>query len=263
MVGSSKATAAGVLATLGVSACFAALALAGVEEKPFVVDPGATERGSVECPSGESPTGGGFTLHQANRNRLRVHSSFPDGDRWKVEAYSLDRKSRGSAIALCAEDEDLFVRTKTERAALGTGEGQATARCPDGSKALGGGGNIAGSNWEFRGSFPDSEAMSWGARFEFSEFDQPRMDAFVVCDRTPRGVHVVHDTVTSDPSAGRTTVTAEAECRPNAHPVGGGHFASVSGTYYRESRPVAGAWRVTADPFGEVTVAAYAVCARG
>ena len=117
-----------------------------------------------------------------------------------------------------------------------------------------------GDNTFLRGSFPAGDQRSWGARF--SNFPEGKIEAFVVCDRSPHGLEVVVGSVTSDPPrhrGGTATVTAKAECSQGARPVGGGQV-SASNTNYRQSRPVRGAWKVTADAAEGVMVTAYGVC---
>jgi len=246
-----------------VAGSLAAIAVAGIREKDFEVGPGATEGGAVACRDGETPTGGGFKLDQRldPPERLAVHSTYPSGKRWKVEAYNFEGTTQGgSAIAVCSKADDLFVRTKSADTGGVEEEAQVTARCPDGSKALGGGGKGPGDNTFLRGSFPAGDSRSWGARF--SNSPAGKIQAFVVCDRSPHGLEIVVGSATSDPPrrrGGFATVTAKAECSQGALPVGGGH-TSASSTSYRQSRPVKGAWRVTADAFEGVMVSAYAVC---
>ena len=239
-------------------------AYGAVRSHDFVVGPGATEGGGASCGEGKTPTGGGFELDQRldPPERLAIHSTYPSGKRWKVEAYNFEGTPQGgSAIAVCSKDDSLFVRTKSANAGGVDEEAQVTARCPDGSKALGGGGKGPGDNTFLRGSFPAGDGRSWGARF--SNFPGGKIKAFVVCDRNAHGVEIEVGNVTSDPPrrrGGVATVTAKAECERGASPVGGGHVSSASSTTYRQSRPVKGAWRVRADASEGVNVTAYAVC---
>ncbi len=245
----------------------AAFAEADVRKDGFKVGPGATEGGSVACKDGQVPAGGGFELDQtlsgpAGPERLGIHSSFPSRGKWKVEAYNFDGTTkRGSAIAVCVKDNDLFVRTKTAQEPDDVDEVQATAKCPPGSKALGGGGEGPGQNQWLRGSFPAEIGRSWGARFEnvYGE----KVKAFVVCDPSSKRVEIVEDIEVSDPGrrrGGTQTVTAKAKCKSGFDPVGGGHFSSDSSTVYLESRPARGAWRVSANATEGASVNAYAVC---
>lgn len=242
----------------------AASAVASVEKDGFKVAGGATEGGSVACKQGQAPTGGGFELDQKlsgplGPERLMIQTTYPDGKRWKVEAYNFDgSEKRGSAIVICEKNNGLVVKSKAVEVPVADDESQATAKCPAGSKVIGGGGLGPGSNEFLRGSFPAGNG--WGARYE-NTFGG-RIEAFAVCDKSPGRIEITDGSTVSDPTrrGGRATVTAKAECPGKAEPVGGGHYSTDGGTSYRESRPVDGAWKVTADADEGVTVSAYAVC---
>ncbi len=250
--------------SLVVSAAVAIGANGEIRKDGFKVGGGATEGGSVACKDGEEPIGGGFTLDQklstgSGPERLIIQTTYPDGKRWKVEAYNFDgNEKRGSAIVICEKNNGLVVKSKDRKVPEEDSEAQATVNCPDGSKALGGGGLGPGTNDFLRGSFPTGNG--WGARYENTYGG--RIEAFVVCDKSPGRVTITEGSTVSDPPrrGGRATVTAIADCAGKAEPVGGGHYSTAGGTGYRESRPVNGAWKVTADAEEGVTVTAYAVC---
>lgn len=253
--------AAALLAGLAVAA------VGDVRKDGFKVGSGATEGGSVACTNGKSPTGGGFTLEQKlngplGPERLAIETSHPDGKKWVVRAYNFDgAKKRGSAIAICSKDDDLVVRSKSATVAEGMEGVQATPRCPDGSKAVGGGGRGPGGNSRFRGSFPGEDSKSWGARFDLLQPGEV-VKGWVVCDTSPRGTKVVEDSATNAPGrrgSNPITLTAKAECPAGKQPTGGGHFSTANPDYL-ESRPVEGAWRIKANAADGVTVVAYAVC---
>jgi hypothetical protein len=235
----------------------AAFALAGVRENGFTVGGGATEGGAVACKRGQVPTEGGFTLEQDPL--LAVHSTYPAGKRWKVEAYNLEgAEGTGSAIALCKSSKGLFVRSKTAEHQGDSREDQVVARCPKGSSALGGGGRGPGQNQRMRGSFPEGDGRSWGARFD-NVSDGDRMEAFVVCDKHAN-VSIVQTSDAPKAKRGSREASVDAECDANTDLVGGGFYSPSNATYYRESRPAGNAWRVKAIAGTSVSVSSFAVC---
>ena len=263
MQGISKRRVVGTVATLA-ALCIGASAVwaAGIESKGFTVEVGATEGGAATCASGKIAGAGGFSLKQPT-NELYPQTTFPDGKKWKVEAYNRNGPDayKGKAFALCLNDPKLFVRSKVERVEGPLDEIQATAKCPEGSKAVAGGGKGPGFNTVMRGSFPTGDPRTWGARWEYLG-DGDRVEAFAVCDPTPRGVSFVDDSVTSDPDrrGGLAEVTAEAECATGETVVGGGFFSTSESTHYLESRPTKRSWKVTANAGEGVIMNSYAVC---
>ena len=243
----------------------AALAIAAngeIQKENFTVGIGAAEGGAAKCGDGKVPSAGGFELDQST-NELYPQTTYPRGPRWKVEAYNRNGPGDlgGKAFALCVKDSKLFIRSKVERVEAGMDEIQATAKCPDGSKAISGGGLGPGLNTVMRGSFPAGAQRSWGARWEYLG-DGDRVEAFAVCDPSPRGVSFVEDPVISDPPrrGGEAQVTARAECGGGDQIVGGGFFSTSESTNFLESRPTKAAWRVTANAGEGVTVVAYGTC---
>jgi hypothetical protein len=239
----------------------AATAFAGIEKKNFTVHPGSTEGGAAKCSGNEVPAAGGFSLDQQT-NELYPQTTYPRGPRWKVEAYNLNGPDAydGSAYALCLKDSTLFVRSKKQRVKDVSGQAQATAKCPGGSKAVSGGGKGPGDNAIMRGSFPAGGGESWGARYE-NVSTGDRIEAFAICDPSPGGTTFVEDSVTFDPPRRRgLAVTASAECESGEKIVGGGFYSTSHSTNYLESRPTKRAWHVAANADEGVTVVAYGVC---
>ncbi len=257
-----RAAGTPALVAIALLAVLAGTAVAGIERKDFTVRVGFTEGGAAKCSGDKVPAAGGFSLDQQT-NELYPQTTYPKGPRWKVEAYNRNGPNAfdGSAYALCLKDSKLFVRSKKQRVKDDTGEAQATAKCPNGSKAVSGGGKGPGQNAVMRGSFPTGGEVSWGARYEFvSQGD--RIEAFAVCDPSPGGTTFVEESVTSDPPrrGGEAQVTASADCESGEEIVGGGFYSTNDSTNYLESRPVKRAWRVTANADEGVTVVAYGIC---
>jgi hypothetical protein len=255
-----KRRVASALAALAVL-CLGASAVwgASIESKGFTVEVGATEGGAASCGSGKMAAAGGFKLRQPT-NELYPQTTYPGGRKWKVEAYNRNGPDayKGKAFALCLNDKDLFVRSKVERVEAGMNEIQATARCPEGSKAISGGGKGPGMNTVMRGSFPAGDERSWGARWQFlGEGDLVK--SFAVCDPTPRGTRFEEILTVAPQRGARAHIGLGAICKAG-DVVGGGFFSTSVSTNYLESRPIKGAWRVEAVVDGGVTLSAYAVC---
>ena len=250
------------LAALAVAllAGLAATALAGIEGKDFTVRVGFTEGGAAKCSGDKVPAAGGFSLDQQT-NELYPQTTYPRGPRWKVEAYNRNGPDTydGSAYALCLKDQKLFVRSKKLRVKDDSGQAQATAKCPDGSKAVSGGGKGPGENAVMRGSFPAGGGKSWvpGTTSSTRATASRRLQSAI---RAP-GRHDFRGRFGDLRSAAapRSWPQASAECESGEKIVGGGFYSTNDSTNYLESRPTKRAWRVRANADEGVTVVAYGV----
>lgn len=230
-----------------------------VVHKNFKTPAGEQDTNSVKCPKGKVRIGGGFTLSQTSTSQ-DLNGTYPTRKGWALKSLNFEHKTvDGSVIGMCARDDDIAVRTDSKQGPDGS-QLQATARCPKGSVAIGGGGK---SSEVLIGSFPVGDPRKWSARPSGFN-DETHIKAFAICDKSAHGVEIVQESITTPPSGSNeiTPQTVKATCPAGKVLTGGGQFALEPATAYKASRPAGRSWKVTANMFPETTLNAFAVCVK-
>ena len=260
------------MTVLGIATALMLGAVAGavgttVVKRNFNVHQVDTGGGSVACPQGKDSTSGGFTLQQTDTS-LEVQASHPTRKGWSVEVRNIEHAKRsGTVIALCKKGQGLSIRTKKHTTDQADTDVQVTAKCPDGSKAVGGGGELTGGEPAFGnafqiGSFPASAGHAWATRWRFPSGGEVDLKAYAICDENARGYNVVEDDdeiqAPEPPYFGDGT--ALATCKGHDKLAGGGYFRSDEKTYYTKIGPKGSGWNVTANGFVGGPILSFAIC---
>ncbi|AZS83291.1 hypothetical protein ELQ87_02510 [Streptomyces griseoviridis] len=135
----------------------------------------------AKCPSGSKVIGGGYQGNGAFANggtvydMVEANTPTSDGQRWGAKFHS----GRVVAYAICKPGAPIMV-VKSATSAPG---GEAVAKCPSGSKVIGGGyqGNGAFANGGtaydmVEANTPTSDGQRWGAKFHSG-----RVVAYAIC----------------------------------------------------------------------------------
>jgi hypothetical protein len=194
-------------------------------------------RASVLCPKGTVVYGGGSFVSSSSP-LAGLNDSFPSGNGWVIDVNNTSGDDTDiTAIAMCGPKPAHYKIVKAKAVKNPSGRHTvATAKCPTGSKPLGGGA-AASSNGLFTNlgaTLPQGQA--WRSDENNASASGNMLTAFAVCGQV-HGYHVVVGPATNLP-ANDQTFTA-AECPSNLVAIGGGGFASTSsvGVNLNETAP--------------------------
>jgi hypothetical protein len=247
-------------------AALAALALAGyaVVSSPTLQDPAGTHaRGTVACPSGTVPLGGGVGVHPVGVG-AHVNGSFPSRHGWVADVSS----SRANGVVfdvqvVCARRPDGYAVTTRTVDEPGETQTAADAACPAGTRPLGGGARTSADHPAVHLASSAPNGGGWQAAQDDGSSVDARLTAYAVCGRVAGYV------VASGPSAtlpGLKTTRIAATCPPHTVPLGGGatSTATTLDVALDETFPDTGAWDAVLANAGTASAAAtpFAVCAR-
>jgi hypothetical protein len=256
--------------------CVLALAGAAIAEgagsglievsKSFQLNAGSSGFARVVCPSGKAAVAQGFDT-QVNGGAIVVPevTTIFSARRLGLTAENIgNAPGKATGFVYCSNLSPGKVTSKSNATALSPHEASfTTAKCPDGTFAIGGAFNtkpdapvrvsesrlLGGTRWQFAGRNNADSA----------EVD---LEAQVICQQRKSKLQA-HSSNLLD---GTKTVTASAKCEPSERLISGGYSAIASsddGPVVNESRRTGGrTWTVSAFTEGEdVSIQAYAYCA--
>jgi hypothetical protein len=222
--------AAGVcLATLGVTVADASAPAA--KPKPpagyrVVISPqlpspnNSDTRGSVRCPTGTVPLGGGV-IAQSPSIRANVASSFPSGRSWFGDV----KNGSGTATTfqvevICAKRPKGYTVVRSPNAVNRSGsQTRSVATCPAGTKPLGGGGISIDSSVFVDMHSTGPHGRTWAVKENNAGPFDSGLNAVAVCGKV-NGYRVVKGLPFTIPAAGQKG--ASAVCRAPSVPISGG-----------------------------------------
>jgi len=224
---------------------------------------GADSRGTVRCPSGTVPLGGGAIVSSPS-TRASVGSTFLSGGAWFGDIKNASGAATTFQVAVvCAKRPQGYtvVRGANVMNPVGT-QARAVATCPVGTMPIGGGGtsNAFSSFVNMNRTLP--KGRSWIVKENNASATPAELTAVAVCGKL-KGYRVVTGpafTVAANGQKGGSAV-----CPAPTVPVGGGVFTSSKsvGVNVEGSIPSGDRW----DSFMNnnsgvaVTASAVAVCA--
>lgn len=222
------------LATLA-GAAGAAASTAAVKPRPpagykVVISPeltapdGADTRGTVKCPSGTVPLGGGAIVSSPS-TRANVGSTFPSGRTW----FGDIKNASGTATTfqvevICAKRPKDYTVVRSANTLNPSGsQTRAVATCPAGTKPLGGGGtsNDGVVFVDMHSTGPNGR--TWVVKENNAGPNTAMLNAIAVCGKV-NGYRVVKSLPFT--IAANTGKGGEAVCTPPAVPIGGGVTSS-------------------------------------
>lgn len=197
-----------------------------VETTPFTARTGVQTRGTVTCPVGLLPIGGGAVV-QSNSTRATVNSSFPLGNEWVADVNNASGADTTFEVSLvCAKPPRGYAVVQSAIVDNPSGaQTTALATCPAGTKPLGGGASSSSSS-PFVGinsTFPDG--ASWRVDENNASASDAGLKSFAICGRLA-GYKVVEG-----PAAltGANTVTPiTVTCPSPTVPIGGGAISDTT-----------------------------------
>ena len=168
----------------------------------------------------------------------------------------------GTAIAICGKKKGLETKSKARRTTASQQDVQTTAKCPKGTKSVGGGGSINNTGL-LVASGPIADD-GWTVRYRLPGTVRTKVEAWAICDSDAKKIQVVQatDEITGRRRGNDGTGTATAECPSGTKVVSGGHAkvdAIEYGFAYDHSMPEGNGWQVQG--YGhEGVLSAFAVC---
>jgi hypothetical protein len=182
--------------------------------------------GSVDCPAGTVPWGGGV-LTESPDPAVDVADSFPDGGSWIAEANNPTNSDTAFQVdVVCAKRPAGYTVVQGPSQVLPAMlEAGATATCPAGTHPLGGGGFTSSGNRTVAINSTGPNGQTWAVEENNGTTLDWGITAFAVCGN-PHGYRVV--------KGGQFTVGAgtrlgsQATCPAPTVVVGGGAFAASS-----------------------------------
>jgi hypothetical protein len=229
----------------------------------FFAAPGAQIRGTVDCPAGTVPLGGGGFSHSGS-TAVNLNSSFPTSTGWAVD---LNNGTTGTSAfevhVVCGRTPKRYVVVASDSALIPAhDQDSAFAFCPQGTRILGGGG------------LSDSGLLTVNLNSTFPETGEWRVDeanrsdldthltSFAICGRLP-GLAVVRGPgVVVEPNI---QATLTATCPLSTVPIAGGDFSFSAGATntVNTSIPTADGWRVDLNSVSTIGIEAdpYVICA--
>jgi hypothetical protein len=222
--------AAGVcLATLGVTVADAS-APAATPKPPagyrVVVSPqlpspnGSDSRGSVSCPTGTVPLGGGV-IAQSPSDLANVASSFPSGRKWFGDVKNASGAATTFQVeAICAKRPKGYSVVRGPNTTNPSGsQTRAVATCPNGALPLGGGGISIDFNVFVNTHSTGPNGRTWAIKQNNAGPNTNSLNAVAVCGKM-NGYRVVKGVPFTIPAAGQKG--ASAVCTGRSVPMSGG-----------------------------------------
>jgi hypothetical protein len=225
---------------------------------------GRQTRGSVTCPAGTVPFGGGAFISGSNEN-ININSSFPSGTSWFADINNVSGSSDTfSVYAVCANALRKYqIVESSPFANPADTQSSGSVTCPGRTVPLGGGALSQSGSVAVNMNTTIPFGRGWRTDMNNNTTPATTFEVFAVCARQPRNYTVVTGTPVTNP--GFTQTLATATCPAPTVPLGGGAFSGSSSPAVdlNTTFPSGNNWDVYEDntAIGSTSLTAYAVCA--
>jgi hypothetical protein len=156
-----------------------------------------------------------------------VNDSFPSGNAWVADVNNASGDDTSMTVfAMCGPKPAHYKVVKAKAVTNFSGRHTvATAKCPAGSKPLGGGGHSSSGDLFTNLGATLPQGTAWRVDENNASAHNSKLTAFAVCGQV-RGYHVQVGPATSLPANDQTRT--DVECPTNLVAIGGGAFASTN-----------------------------------
>jgi hypothetical protein len=225
---------------------------------------GTQTRGTVTCPVGTVPFGGGAFVSSSS-TAANINSSIPSGNGWLADINNASGfATTFDVYAICAKaplSYQVVVSTVTTNPAFS--QSTALAACPIGTKVLGGGGYSFSGSTAVNINTIIPSGNGWRTDMNNDTSAATALETYAVCGHKPRGYVVESGTVQTNGAGSETLATAA--CPAPTVPLSGGGF-SFSGSplvNMNTTAPISGGWEVYENnaTTGATSIQAYVICA--
>jgi hypothetical protein len=202
------------------------LALAGytqVVSPTFLAPPGTQTEGTVSCPAGTVPLGGGTGIHPVGTG-AHITSSFPSPNGWVTKVSTSLADVVFDVHVVCARQPRQYAVVTDSGTVRSGAQGGVEAVCPVGTRSLGGGvqSTAGDATAHLAASIPTGHG--WLVSEDNGSPAAIQVTAYAICGRA-RGSTLVSGTPTQ--LRGRETTLVSASCPAGTMPLGGGASSSA------------------------------------
>ena len=191
---------------------------------PLLASPAHSQtRGTVDCPAGKVPLGGGVFIVSGDPI-VNVNSSFPTLTGWDGDVNNASGAATSfEVLVVCAKQPKKYSINEFSSTSVPAGTQNAgLASCPAGSQPLGGGAvsNSFSTAVNLNSTFPVGQ--SWRVDVNNGSTSDTTFDTWVICGKVKGYTVVVGDQFETAPFR---QVRSTATCPAPTVPIGGGVFA--------------------------------------
>jgi len=192
-----------------------------LQSELFTAQSGEQSRGTLDCPIGTVPLGGGVVI-TSNDVHATVNSSFPNGTSWIADVNNASGTATTFRVfAICSKAPRNYqvVQTPDAAGAAGT-QATAFASCPTGTVPYGGGGVSRSplTSVNLNSTLPSGN--SWLVDMNNASSASSDFAAFAICGKKLKGYQQV--TGPSQPLGAGATAGSQVTCPGVSLPLGGG-----------------------------------------
>jgi hypothetical protein len=195
-----------------------------VEEEGYSAPNAEQTQGSVACPTGTVPWGGGAFISSTSL-AANLNSSFPFGTDWAAKVNNASGSAVGfSVYAVCADQPaDYTVQNSGSVPNLAGSQTFDQVSCPKKTVALGGGtySSSSATSVNINGTYPDvtGKTYYWNVNMNNASGSTNEVQAIAVCGKKPKGFRLVQSADVDNPPGAQSGVVAACH---HAVAVGGG-----------------------------------------
>jgi hypothetical protein len=211
-----------------------------VTSPTFVAPPGQQTQGTVSCPAGTVPLGGGTGIHPAGTG-AHITASFPSPNGWVTEVSTGLADVVFDALVVCAQQPRQYAVVSSSGNVRSGVQATVEATCPVGSRPLGGGVQTTASDAtaHLAASLPTNHG--WLVSEDNGSSAPIQVTTYAICGRASG-----YALVTGAPTQlrGKETTLVSASCPTGTLPLGGGASSTdpTLAAALDETGPEDGAW---------------------
>jgi hypothetical protein len=224
---------------------------------------GTQTRGTVTCPVGKVPFGGGAFVSSSS-TAANINSSIPSANGWLADINNASGfATTFDVYAICAK-APLSYQVVVSPAPTNPAFSQTTASvaCPIGTTVLGGGGYSFSGSTAVNINTTLPAGNGWRTDMNNGTASDTALETYAICGHKPRGYVVVAAPAVSNPP-GETLATVA--CPAPTVPLSGGGFSFSGNTLVNmnSTLPISGGWEVYENnaTTGTTSIEAYVICA--
>ncbi len=231
----------------------------------FNANTGTQTRGTVACPAGLVPFGGGVYISGSSLN-VNANSTFPSGAGWVADVNNVSGAVATFQVwAACATAPKKYqVVAAGPFTSPANGQSAGAVSCPAKTVVLGGGSLSASGSVavNINSTFPT--ATGWRTDQNTNTSTASTFTVYAICAKAPKGYVLLQGGAVSNPANSQTR--AAIGCPVRTVPLSGGAFSSSTSAAVdlNTTNPVSGGWQVYENNtalINGVTISALVICA--
>jgi hypothetical protein len=208
----------------------------------FQASSGKQTHGSVFCPTGKVPIGGGAFVESGDLF-ANLGGSYPDGNAWSVDVNNIGAQTSFRIFAVCAIKPKKYQVIEASGSAAQGQQNGSFAFCPAGTVPLGGGVDIFSTSTAISVNSMEPFSNGWRSDVNNGGGGTVFFRTLLVCAKQPRGYVQVDASSIANPGATQTFVSVS--CPAGTSAISGG-VHSGSGDIFvnlNTSAPLGSGWQ--------------------